>query len=79
MKEILIKDSNRNMLLVLYSSEYITELTNHEISEINIKFEERTRQLWNDMKTRSFIERTTSFSQSIKKNDNKPRNCIFGF
>ena len=36
-------------LLGIYSSEDIPNLTNKEISEINIKCKICTRQLWNDM------------------------------
>ena len=36
-------------LLGLNSSEDIPDLTNHEISETNIKYEKCKIQLWNDM------------------------------
>ena len=49
MKEIFIKDWNMKRLLILHSSEDITDLTNHDILESNIKCEKCTIQLYNDM------------------------------
>ena len=43
MKEMCIKDWKEKRLSGLYSSEYIPNLTNHEISESNIKCEICTR------------------------------------
>ena len=49
MKEIFIKDWKDKRLLGIYSNEDIPSLTDHWISQRNIKFEICTRQLWNDM------------------------------
>ena len=49
MKEILIKDWKEKRLLGLYSSEYIPNSTNYDISESEIKCEICRRQLWNYM------------------------------
>ena len=45
MKEIFIKNWKDSSLLVLYSSDDIPNLNNHEISDIHIKCEICTRQL----------------------------------
>ena len=49
MREIFMKYWNIKRLLGLNSSEDITDLTNNEKSESNIKCEHFTGQLWNDM------------------------------
>ena len=49
MKEIFKKVWYRKRSLGLHSSFDYPELTNYDISEGNIKCEECTRQLWNDM------------------------------
>ena len=48
-KEIYIQNWKDKSLLGIHSSEDIPNLTNHKISESNIKCEICTRQLWNDM------------------------------
>ena len=52
MEEIFIKYWKEKRFLGLYSSAEITNLTNHEISESNIKCEICKRQLWNDTSTK---------------------------
>ena len=64
MKEIFIKYWMENRLLGLYSSKYLPNLTNHEISESNIKCEKiykTTVELYFNKK--SVIERTTYSSE----------------
>ena len=50
MREILRKYWKRKRFLGLRSIEYISDFTNYDTSESNIKCEECTRQLWNGMK-----------------------------
>ena len=49
MKEIFFKHWKEKSLLGIYLSEDIPSLTDHEISERNIKCEICTRQQWNDI------------------------------
>ena len=52
----------------LHSSDDYPELKSYDISQENIKCEECTEQLRNDMKTNSVIERNTPFGPVMEKN-----------
>ena len=56
MKEILLKDLREKRLLGLYSSEYIPDLTNHDISDSEIKCGICTRQLCNCMLKKQLLK-----------------------
>ena len=79
MKETFIKYWKEKRLLVLYSGEDIASLTNHEISENNIKCETCTIQLWNDTsKETQLLKELHIIVKALNKIDNEPRYCIFG-
>ena len=73
------KDWNRKKVLGLNSSDNYPELTNHQISEGNIKREECTGQLWNGMTKNSLLKERNILVQSLKKIDNEHGDFIFGF
>ena len=68
MREILRKYWDRKMSLGINSSGDYPDLKNYDISEGNIKCEECTRQLWNDMTKKTVIERTAPFNPVIGQN-----------
>ena len=78
MREILRKYWDRKMSLGINSSGDYPDLKNYDISEGNIKCEECTRQLWNDMTKKQLLKELHLSIRSLDKIYNEPGDCIFG-
>ena len=65
-------------MLGLDSSEYIPDLTNHEISKSNIKCDICTTQLWNYILKTEILKQLNILVKALNKINNEPGYCIFG-
>ena len=79
MRKILIKYWKNKRLMGLHSSENITDFTNYDISESNLKCEKCTRQMCNDMEKVELLKEQHILVRLLKIIDNEPGYYIFGF
>ena len=74
MKDTFIKKWQSKSVLVFNSSEGITNLTNHDISDSNMRYEVCIKELWDDMSRKVYIMKELySLVRALNKPDTSPR------